>query len=358
MRKKIGVILIAFLFVCSCSDNDVNSKPVKCNSSQPVSVTEPYLPYKKPTIKFGEYNFTCSVITTAGPVEPLAFETTSDGNSLTARAAQCMRAGTRQSYSGSIEMKLRQEAGGGVSWQVSAGTADPIKGIKVEVEPLPCSKIGVSPGYVHNPFDKRDVFTLVFPMGYYPFQRLPQSGIQAESTHSQFLIVQGEGKTLLLRGTDYPPRFQRYWLFRQGDKARLVVYLEADAYQRKRRCLTPIWYLEPVADIETGFRRHFAWVEKTYGLKPLESRPDAPDWVRDICLKVSFYCRAGDGRVRHTFDQIKERLVQIAEHFDPRRIQLFLNWLGWSLGLDVSGLSPGSCSGWGRGLSANDAHSS
>ena len=224
-------------------------------------------------------------------------------------------------------MQLTQKADGGVSWQVNASMDDPIKGIKVEVESIPGSEIVTGGGHALQ-IEDGSVYSAAFPCGYYPFQNKPQSGVRyTETNFGQFLFIRGENGTMMLRSEDYPPRYQRYWLFRNGDQCKLVVYLEANACEREPQCSTPIWHLEPVKNVEAGMIRHVEWMKEAYGAKPLAERDDAPDWVRNICMNVTFHARSSHGKVLHTFSQMEERLRQVAERFDPHRTQLHI--VGW-----------------------------
>ncbi|MBN1248014.1 MAG: hypothetical protein JXC32_10180 [Anaerolineae bacterium] len=107
----------------------------------------------------------------------------------------------------------------------------------------------------------------------------------------------------------------------------MTVYLEANACCRKARLSTPTWTLEPIADYEAGIERYLRWVQSAYGLRPLASRPDTPDWVNDICLNITFHCHANHGRVNVTFSDIEPILERAAGRFDPANTQLHI--VGW-----------------------------
>ena len=283
---------------------------------------------KRYSATFAGYEFAWSVLTTRGVVVPCEAETSSEPDGLTIRATKCcLFADRNRPYEGSTEMRVVQKADGGISWQANASMNDPIKGIKVEVGPVPGNGVMAGGGSAIQIEDGR-AYSTVFPCGYHPFQKIPQSGVRYTGTNiGQFLFITREDGILMLRSEDYPPRYQRYWLFRNGDQCKLMVYLEANACERKPQCSTPTWYLEPVKDINAGMVRHVEWMKKAYGTKPLAERDDAPDWVRNICMNVTFHCRASHGKVLHTFPQMEERLRQIAERFDPHRTQLHI--VGW-----------------------------
>jgi len=182
-----------------------------------------------------------------------------------------------------------------------------IKGVKVKIEPIPGTALMEPKG---NPIEIQDGdgYTTVFPGGWYMERRFPKSGLhRAGNNGAQLLFIEGESSLLMLSSDDYPPRFQRTWVFRRGNQLDLTVYLEANISERKKRLATPKWALEPIQDYETGIQKHLRWAQSAYGLRPLKQRSDAPDWVRDIYFNITFHCHAAHGRINVTFADIEQK---------------------------------------------------
>ena len=279
------------------------------------------------TVQFGQHTITCSAITIDAAIEPVGFETELAAGKLTARSTSCVIAGTKQSYEGSIELHLEESADGVVSWQADAEMAHPIKGIKVEVSAVPGHTVYVSPGKIIRVLENKPLL-FAYPHATY-IAGQPWTGTKVKNMHAQAFVITGDKAEtpLLVRSKEYPPRFKGYWLSREGDGVRLGTYLEANAFDRQLKCSTPVWYLEPVPDVQTGYNRHFEWMEEAYGTRPLEERDDAPDWVKDICMCIKITCHAKNGEVHYTFAQIEERLRQVAQYYDPHRVRVHL--VGW-----------------------------
>jgi len=43
------------------------------------------------------------------------------------------------------------------------------------------------------------------------------------------------------------------------------------------------------AAVDADFEAHLAYVEETYGLRPWESQPDVPGWLRDVRLLLNLH---------------------------------------------------------------------
>ena len=322
--KKIIPVLI-FLIICSCNFFK-KKEPEKILPT--ITIHEKYANYQKQVVKFDKYQFSVSVLTIDGSVDPYLFNLHNDTNYVKAISLDLIKANTRQLYTGKIELMVGRNSDRSISWQVTAEMTDQIKGIKVEIYPIPGRFLSIFSGRVveipeYNPLQ------LSFPSGYYPYQRIPQSGTEAMPLNTQCFVFSDSEyeKHLLFRGTDYPSRFQKFWLFREKDTVRLVCYSEANASERDFIYTTPEWYIEPIPNPETGFQKHQAWMEKLYGLQPFGERTDAPGWINDLFLNITFECRASHGRICHTFDQVSERLQQITQYVNPHKVKIHL--IGW-----------------------------
>ncbi len=322
--KHIVIISIVFLLY-SCSWFE---KKEPATLPPAVTLIDHYADFQKQVIDFDQYSFSVSVLTTAGPVDPFSFELRKDSNLVKALALDCICANTRQSYTGKIEFNVGRNVNGSISWQVFAEMSDPVKGIKVEIHSIPGTRITMFPDWTAD-LPEGEYVQFAFPSGYYPYQIIPQSESKAYHLNAQAFILhnKNESKNFLLRSEDSPTRFHRYWICRKQDSLRLITYTEANACERKTEFATAEWLIEKVPDIMTGFRKHMDWMEQAYGLTNLDSRQDAPDWIHNLYLNIAFQCRGSHGRVCHSFDQISERLQQIAEYIDPNKSMLLL--AGW-----------------------------
>jgi hypothetical protein len=278
-------------------------------------------------IIFDAYKFTTTTLTEFGVVTPFSFDIQETGNGIIATSIACVLFGdSRRPYQGEMVLTIDRTAGKGIKWQVKASMQHPIKGVKVKVDPVQGTSLMEAGG---NPVQIEDGkgYSTIFPSGWYMVPRIPQSGLHAGANGAQHLFIEGESSLLMLSSDDYPPRFQRTWAFREGDQIALTVYLESNISSRGKQISTPAWTLEPVPDHETGMKKYLKWVQRAYGLEPLEQRADAPEWVQDICFNITFHCHANHGRVNVTFTDIERILEKAAGYFEPANSQLHV--VGW-----------------------------
>lgn len=268
------------------------------------------------------------MLTEIGVVVPSHFQLQEQENAIMAAAQEGFLFGdSTRPYPGSIEFQVESTGSHGVQWKCAAKMENPIKGIKVKVGAVLGTSLIEAGGNLVEIEDGKG-YTTVFPMGWYPAARIPQSGILPVGENSaQHMFFQGDDSLLMLSSDDYPPRFQRYWAFREGGKLSLTIYLEANVSSRQQQMSSPTWILEPVADFDTGVQKHKKWMQVAYGLKPLGQRADAPEWVSQICMNITFHCHANHGRVNVTFSDLENILEKASEYFDPAHTQLHV--VGW-----------------------------
>jgi hypothetical protein len=279
-------------------------------------------------IKFDQYVFTISALTEFGVVIPSSYDIQDHKNGIRVTAQKGFLYGdSRRPHLGVIKFELEKTDSKGVQWKCTASMQHLIKGIKVRVDSIPGTSLVEAGGNLVE-IEEGYGYTTVFPLGWYPAARLPQSGILPIGENSaQHMFIEGPDSLYMLSSNDYPPRFQRYWAFREGDQLSLTVYLEANVCNRQRQISTPNWILEPIANYETGIQQHKKWIQEAYGLKPIGQHTDAPDWINDICLNITFHCHANHGRVNVTFSDIEKVLEKTAKYFDPVHTQLHV--VGW-----------------------------
>jgi hypothetical protein len=279
-------------------------------------------------IEFDQYVFAISVLTENGVVIPSHFDIQDQQNGVKATAQEVLLFGDPQRpYSGELAFELERTDSDGVQWSCTASMQHNIKGIKVKVDPIPGIALVEAGGNLVE-IEEGKGYTTVFPMGWYPAARIPQSGIlPIGENSSQHMFFQGDDSLFMLSSDDYPPRFQRYWVFREGNQLSLTIYLESNISNRKKHISSLNWTLEPIENIEIGVQKHLEWVQAAYGLSPLEDRQDAPEWVESICMNITFHCHANHGRVNVTFSDIEKVLEKSAEYFDPAHTQLHV--VGW-----------------------------
>ncbi|MBN1584105.1 MAG: hypothetical protein JXA89_25570, partial [Anaerolineae bacterium] len=274
-----------------------------------------------PSVTFSGLAFTPSAVTLACPVEPAEYEVQETADGIAVRVTRCVIGDSDQTYDGSMTLRIWRETGGALCWQAEAQMPDPIKGVRVEIEPLACERVHTPTGREVWEVTDEQAFSGQFPY--------PRSGA---FVWAQCLFLESTEGIWMLRSEDHPPRYQRYRVERMEGGCRLMTYLEPLAFARRPACTTPVWRLERVPDLVSGARQHSEWMAQAYGWRSLEERGDVAPWLLDISLCVYAYCCSGYGSITMTFSQLEERLRQIAKHVDPHRTLLQL--VGWDGLLD------------------------
>jgi hypothetical protein len=302
-------------------------------------------------LQYKDYEFTVSAITEQGVVTPVDFDAAAQTDGIVAVSRACVLFDDpNRPYDGLLKLTINDLPDGGLSWHASAETNDLIKGIKVALGSIPGTSVTIT-GDDPVELEAGRGFAAVFPSGWYTMPRIPLSGIRpTHANGSQHLFIEGADSLWLLSSDDHPPRFQRYWAFREGDQLELTVYLEANVSGREKQLTTPNWTLEPVADYQAGIQKHRDWMTSAYDLAPLAQREDTPEWVQDICLNITFHCHANHGRLNVTFADIERNLEIAARCFEPENTQLHV--VGWDGPWDMTwpAFEPGEALGGSDGF--------
>ena len=89
-------------------------------------------------LEFDSYKFSVTALTEAGVVTPLTFDVQRTDDGLTATSKACVLFGdTRRPYSGEMVVKIENTGSQGIRWHVDASMNDLIKGVKVNITPIP-----------------------------------------------------------------------------------------------------------------------------------------------------------------------------------------------------------------------------
>jgi hypothetical protein len=103
-----------------------------------------------------------------------------------------------------------------------------------------------------------------------------------------------------------------------------------------RAVTTPPWRVGCRADPESVVEEQLALLERAYGLRPWDTRPDVPAWAREIALVVAIHGMHWTGYVFHTYEDVLRTLTWVCERIEGRRVLAFLpGWEGryyWQYG--------------------------
>ena len=98
----------------------------------------------------------------------------------------------------------------------------------------------------------------------------------------------------------------------------------------------PPWRVGRTRTPEAIVREHRDHVERAYGLRPWEDRPDVPDWARQISLVVALHGMHWTGYAFNTYDDMLAALQWVTQRIEGRRVLAYLpGWEGryyWQYG--------------------------
>lgn len=273
-------------------------------------------------ITFDGYTFTFWLLTTGNVYAPAQFAITETSAGLVARTDTLTYGDGSGSTSGLLEIAFTRHTNG-ISWQSRASHTEPIKGIKVAINPLPLGKVMVPLGAEVDlkEGDRGRVF--VYPGGYYPKRHVSSTWVEPGSGPipiwaAQFALLRAEDdQTLYLHANEYPPRVKKLWIYRRGERQEIRLYDEADACRRATEYTAPTWHLDTVADWRDAVDDYAAWMSKAYGMRPYEERADVQPWMKTIGLVVFVHGLSHDGKILHDFAQMTQRLEELAKLFPP-----------------------------------------
>jgi hypothetical protein len=274
-------------------------------------------------ITYAGYTFRFQVVTTSNRYEPDQIQHIETPTSLVARTRQ-YSFGDGAGSVGECEFEARfNQSHGELTWEVTARHAEPIKGVRVEIDPLPG-------GPVLLPFAEVELQEgepgrcFIYPGGYYPVRHVSSTGTQPGSgpVHdwaAPFAVFDPDGAGVILSAPEYPPRVKKIWLYRQAGRTSVHLYDEANASQRETRYCSATWSIRTGADWRDFTAGYTAWISRAFGIQPFEERPEVQPWLKEIGLVAILHGLTHDGKICHTFEDMAARLPELARRFPARR---------------------------------------
>lgn len=263
------------------------------------------------------------------------------------RADRYSRLGQQQPVeAGSVDVEVTDD-GGVLQWSITARHAEPVKSVKLLLRGLPAEQLragwwapNTGRGWAHG------VNGLRFQLEY-PGPDWATPWVAAGTEQSGFVLSVRDPLVRRQILHVHQPRYA------PGPIAELVHLPMASA--RGISYQVPPIRLRLGTDARTAdadLDEHMAFVERAHDLRPWRTRPDVPEWLRDIALVVTLHGQHWTGYVFNTFPQMAEALHFVARHIDPRRVLAYLpGWEGRYY-YDYPKYRPGEDMGGAEGFAA------
>ncbi len=144
------------------------------------------------------------------------------------------------------------------------------------------------------------------------------------------------GDWLYFRSLDDRVREKRFAIYRTGDGVTVELIHEDAGHEMTNETEAPAWEIGHCDDPEAIVREQMAHSERAFGLQPWETRPDVPDWARDISFVAAVHMMHWSGYVFNGYDDALDVLRWVCERIDGRRVFAFFpGWEGryyWQYG--------------------------
>ena len=235
-------------------------------------------------------------------------------------------AGQQQCSEGRVEAHLTCASDGVWTWQVQAWHAEPLKVVKLLLWGLPESAISQGWWQAVSPADQTVNTSLTTPLRWrypWPDWLTPWACAGQTDGESHVCVSIRDSQVRAKRLYVHQPPYA-------NSKPVVELIFEEDATCWSDHLATPEFRLRlcsTQAEVEADFEAHLAFLEKAYGLHAWETRPDVPDWMRDIQLVLNLHGQHWTGYVFNTFDRMAETLRFVAKHIPGEQVLAYIP--GW-----------------------------
>jgi hypothetical protein len=276
--------------------------------------------FPEPSVEFAGFRFGFRVFSHENVygLDQAKMEAQGNGDSLVLDCRGLVWAGGQERAPGRLTARLRK-SGDTLEWDATVELDAPIKSVTTVIRGLPRGRISSGGS---GPFDPRDD-ELLFG---YPFGAGDLfGGNTASGLGTPYVaVVRGEQEVWSLSSLDERVRAKRFY-FQPGEAGyRVEAIHEAEGWLTQRRLTLPTWRLAKLASLEAATARHYAHLERAYGLAAFASRADAPEWLRETALVLQLHGAHYSGFVFNDFAKMLEILRWTATQIPAERVLAFL----------------------------------
>ena len=253
-------------------------------------------------------------------LDPSQVSLSDDG--MTMEATGLSWAGQQQRSAGQVTVQISYDNGAFV-WQIKAQHPEPLKVVKLLLWGLPESAFEQGWWQPTSTTGYTAIPTLTAPVRWnYPWREwLTPWACAGENDGAPQVCVSFRDREVRAKRlyTHLPP-------YAEG-KPVVELIFEEDAARWDNTistCEMRLRVTDSVDQVKADFAAHLAFVEAAYDLQPWETRPDVPDWMRDIKLVLNLHGQHWTGYVFNTFDQMAETLKTITQQVPGKHILAYV----------------------------------
>ncbi len=281
--------------------------------------------FPEPAVVFGGHRFSFLLFTDENTYAMDRSQMRSAGgdDALELTCSGLVWAGGQEKSAGTVTVRFAR-TGDTITWDIAAEMPRPIKSVTTVIRDVPRGKVSFGGG---APQDTRDGDLL----GGYTFGAGDLHGGQTpQSMGTPVAIVQaGDADFRYFTTQDTRVRPKRY-LFQAGERGfRTEAIYEHDAWRNDTRVAVPRWQMGRAASLEEAMAPHMAHIERAFNLQPWETRPDMPQWMRDVAMVTTLHGMHYTGFIFNDYARQLEILRWVATQIPAQRVLVFLSsWDG------------------------------
>ena len=289
----------------------------------------PILDHQQAALRVGPYDLGFYVHLTGELYYAIDWQITETADGLTATTTT-FRCGSGIVHGrGRLRVQL-WHSGNQISWQSQAAfnnDADRIKGVKAVLGPIPAKRVILPTGHSAEIRPHQSLHYI------YPFvatadprpKAVPMAGIIPMPLI--MLADDSSGPVACLRAPQLPPRITCFGITAAEGGMLLELFVEELAHRWSNQYDSPICSFETETSMEEILAAEARRLEATTGVTPFETRNDMPAWARRIALVVELSGIGYFGATNFTFEQMRQRLTELAKRFPAEHCMVLL-W-GW-----------------------------
>lgn len=143
--------------------------------------------------------------------------------------------------------------------------------------------------------------------------------------NSQFVLGSSDNGGIIIRSKDDKPELKLLRILKEQDSFEITYGFEVPAPLNKKS-FEAEWYLDFYeGDWKNGVDVHRKWLERAFQLKPYQNHSNFPGWADDINFVLEVWgARRDKIKPAHSFDEIRDRINEFADLYDPAKTLLYL----------------------------------
>ena len=143
--------------------------------------------------------------------------------------------------------------------------------------------------------------------------------------NAQFVLGSNDVGGIIIRSKDEKPELKLLRVLKEKDSFEITYGFEVPAPLDKKN-FEAQWYLDTYeGNWKNGVDIHRDWLENAFHLKPFNQHSNFPEWANKVNFVLEIWGARRD-RINpaHSFDEIKDRIKEFANLYDPTKTILYL----------------------------------